>query len=187
MIVYARPDIFWIRPVAPWCELKATDVAQLSFMPGGDMFWAAPRQHMQALLSQAQSRRNCTRASPSWHKATCCHTSEYLLWWTLRSRGARTRNNALMRPGSRFHVLRYLQGVCETVLTHAYTRSSYVSRHELSGLPHETGLAIRALFSSAACRARGNSSRTPNEIHVTSMCTHDIVGCRSALGVTNPG
>ena len=97
-IIFSRPDLVWWRPLPSFCELPAN--AKRSMLscdkPGCDMAWAAPRVYLDRLLRQADMHRDCTETGPPPHGASrarnvrllasCCSTSEWLLWFAQSSR-----------------------------------------------------------------------------------------------------
>ena len=73
VVVVTRPDLLWLRPVAPWCSSPAPRYQVFSCpVLGCDMFWTTPRRHAELLLGQAAMHRDCTGQN-------CCEYPEALL------------------------------------------------------------------------------------------------------------
>ena len=70
IVVFARPDLLWLRPVKPWCAYDSAHVLFSCPVLGCDMFWASPRQHALSLLSQADMHRDCRKSCD--HGSCCC-------------------------------------------------------------------------------------------------------------------
>jgi hypothetical protein len=179
-VAFVRPDLLWAAPASPWCALDASKRVQTCFAPACDFAWLAPRRAMGSLLDQATAHRECGRGgrrTTNGRKASCCHTSEYLLWWAIRDASLPAVDRPALRPGRGFHALRYVDGVCETVLNTFYLSGSYVSRHELTGLPTPTGLAIRARFLAATPECAGNATLSTECVRAA------VASCRVAMGL----
>ena len=76
IVVFARPDLLWLRRVKPWCAYDSAHSLFSCPKPGCDMFWASPRQHAPSLLSQADMHRDCKKSCD--HGSCCCSYSEAL-------------------------------------------------------------------------------------------------------------
>lgn len=67
VVVYARPDYFFGRPVQPWCSWPVQRVPLTCFASNGDAFWTTPRAHMSFFV----------RARDAWGRGlSVSHT-----WW----------------------------------------------------------------------------------------------------------
>lgn len=184
MVIFARPDLLWEVPITPWCQHELGSV-QTCLEAACDAMWVAPRAHASYLLSQAEEHRDCAslKTVPFYAQnkkrahlfhVGCCTDSERLLWWTLQARQLPARFT-LSPPGSRagVHVLRYVDGVCETIFDARYTRWPFATKKVEEGLPYETGVALRAFFTRSAnvsdwsnatkseCRAALGASQSP--------------------------
>ena len=82
IVVFARPDLLWLRRVTPWCAYDSAHVLFSCPTLGCDMFWASPRQHATSLLSQAAMHRDCQTSCD--HGNCCCSYSEALLIYAKR-------------------------------------------------------------------------------------------------------
>ena len=106
--------------------------------------------HADALLSQAEAHRDCPTFAPMrWGRGvgtvtSCCMDAERLLWWTARAR-ALPLNTSLPPPGAAglYVVLRYVEGVCETVLDERYERVVYLMKKIKEGA--ETICGIKSI------------------------------------------
>ena len=85
IVVFARPDLLWLRRVTPWCAYDSAHVLFSCPTLGCDMFWASPRQHATSLLSQAAMHRDCQTSCD--HGNCCCSYSEALFIYA-KSRAA---------------------------------------------------------------------------------------------------
>lgn len=96
IVVFARPDLLWLRRVKPWCAYDSAHVLFSCPVLGCDMFWASPRQHAQSLLSQADMHRDCGESCD--HGSCCCSYSEALFNYA-KSRAAESRSPGLGELG----------------------------------------------------------------------------------------
>ena len=97
VIVFARPDLVWWQPLPAWCEWAPRTRMLSCDRPGCDMVWVAPREYLGRLMGQAAIHRDCADGRAPPHGAgrarnvrliaSCCSTSEWLLWYTQSSRG----------------------------------------------------------------------------------------------------
>ena len=187
LIVFARPDLVWWQPLPPWCSWDWS-VRMLSCdRPGCDMAWVAPRRYMTRLLGQAELHRDCNLRSAPPHGAnrarnvrdiaSCCSTSEWLLWYAQSARagglvappagvGVKTnqggagaipveRHYALEPSRSHFTILREASHACEKSLSDSYEKHALLlqQRH---GLSIATARRLRHLFgvgNFTACKA----------------------------------
>ena len=188
VVVAARPDLFWAAPAPAWCQL---DTAKVHACVGGgcDSMWVAPRANATLLLSQAETYRDCpadarnSRWRPpldvsarSMHSA-CCVDSERLLYYVLRESRLPVRFG-LRLPGRGYHVLRYVDGVCETILDARYDRFPYAIKKVEEGLPMATGLALRrALGHDSSANASAAALNSSPAAAAAAMAV-----CRDALG-----
>ena len=95
LVVFARPDLIWHWPVAPWClwQHRRAPVKRFQMFStptlGADFFWGVERQFMRTLFGQAALHRDCeqkdwvTLNRPGYGPGTiaphCCSYSEALL------------------------------------------------------------------------------------------------------------
>ena len=75
-VVYTRPDLFLLHPVAPWCTWGQGKLLVSSNL-GNDGLWAVPRIHADTLLNMASLHRDCTEDA-------CCKYNEALLGYAAR-------------------------------------------------------------------------------------------------------
>lgn len=183
VVAFARPDLVWWTPLPDWCRtpLAFRNAMWSCDKPGCDMAWVASRSHMERLFGQAEAHRDCSevRQPTSWQRhnvravASCCSTSEWLLWYVQSGRGAEGRAPATSLPASRheipvwklgqlepdrgaFTLLREANGTCELVLAATYPRDRRQLQQQ-KGLSVATGSRIRTLFGASfdnisACR-----------------------------------
>ena len=79
----------------------------------------------------------------------CCSDAERLLWWTLRKHEREVPVTFdLLPPGNAAgaQVLRYVDGVCETIFDVRYQRVGYFMNKQMEGLPVGTGKALERRF-----------------------------------------
>ena len=71
VVLSARPDLLWWRPMHAWCEWPHRTHALSCDRPGCDAVWAAPRQHLSRLFGL---RRGQGEAGPRGaHGDACAH------------------------------------------------------------------------------------------------------------------
>lgn len=172
VVVFARPDAVWIRPVPSWCEWPWLRSILACDGPTCDMAWVVPRAHFDRYSQQHEIHRDCPLppVTNNHHdresRHVCCTTSEHLLSFT------RTHHNAthsLLRsevlPFSNysskfvrsFVVLRSAKGICKTLLNHKLDRTpgkepskqagQYAFAQQVRhGLQVNTLVALRAVF-----------------------------------------
>lgn len=123
-------------------------------------------------MGQAALHRDCTHTSAPPHGAgrvrnvrqlaSCCATSEWLLWFAQSSRaaaGAREiavlRTSALEPERTHFSLLREANHACERSLSRSYDRTHALALQQRHGLSAATSARLRRLFGEgnvSACR-----------------------------------
>ena len=141
--------------------------------PGCDMAWVAPREHLNRLFGQAQLHRDCSHGGLPPHgaakmrnvrdHASCCATSEWLLWYAQSARAVPglkaipVRRVAALEPdkGS-FSILRESTHACTRSLGRGYANPAFaLGLQQKQGLSVATGSRLRRLFGAgnvSACR-----------------------------------
>lgn len=132
--------------------------------PGCDMAWVAPRAHMARLMGQAVLHRDCADTGLPPHGASrvrnvrdiasCCSTSEWLLWYTQSARAQPGqpaipvhRSSDLEPDRGAFTVLREASHACTRALSPHYASAAYaLSLQQKHGLSTATGGRLRRLF-----------------------------------------
>ncbi|KAL1504515.1 hypothetical protein AB1Y20_010917 [Prymnesium parvum] len=164
-VMYLRPDALRFKAMRSWCETSNERVRIRHFIrPGVDMMWITPRKYMHAMMQQVEVHRTCNASIPQpRRRAHCCHTSEYLLWYTIDN--GLEKNNSMptnipattsddLYPGDNsFDVLRHTLRTCELALSRSYP--TYALRYQAEdGLPIRVGTYLRMLFgnNTVACK-----------------------------------
>jgi len=197
LLVFTRPDLVWWRPLPMTCELATlARTTMLSCdLPGCDMVWIAPRKYMERLLGQAKMHRDCADSGPPPHGAararnvrrvaSCCSTSEWLLWYaqSYRASNAASKNTSKyveggelglgeiegeipikrlreLEPdrGGAFSLLREANGACELALAPNYLKDRY-RLQQWHGLSVATGTRLRQRFLASSAATEGEGSK----------------------------
>mmetsp|Transcript_5385 Transcript_5385/g.10229 ORF Transcript_5385/g.10229 Transcript_5385/m.10229 type:complete len:402 (+) Transcript_5385:662-1867(+) len=74
-IVYTRPDVFYSKPMKPWCELPPNQMISCDGL-SCDKFWIAPRKFL-PILNMSLFHRDCS-------KQECCSYNEALFTYVKR-------------------------------------------------------------------------------------------------------
>ena len=116
VVIYARPDLLWFTPIAPWCAWPSRQrMLTCGALPGCDMAWVAPRKYLTVLSNQHKLHRDCTHYES--RRLNCCTSGEYLLRAASRGISDAGRLGSMLQPSSKgVSVLRFVDGVCDYVL-----------------------------------------------------------------------
>ena len=184
VVAFTRPDLVWWTPLPTWCNVSAQWRSSMwsCDSPGCDMSWVAPRTYMERLMGQAEMHRDCNEPHSAWHGkvrnvrsvASCCSTSEWLLWYAQSARAQSslirlgadsfspagnastaggygeipvTRLRAFEPDRGSFSLLREASGACELALSDGYGQKKERLRlQQWHGLSVATGERLRARF-----------------------------------------
>ena len=158
VIVFSRPDLIWWAPLPAHCDFPWRTEMLSCDKPGCDMAWVAPRAHMGRLMAQARLHRDCADAGPPPHGAgrardvrriaSCCATSEWLLWYAQSARAAPAAHAALSAHASEHGGIHVYSG---SSAHRAAPSGTAIPIHRLSALEPDRGHFSLLRDTSHAC------------------------------------